>query len=347
MEAEDYQEMAVEALLGIITAEHAVIWSEVEARASERPWGELTHKVDPHHLTTARRMLMDERSIEATLAPTKGGHQIETLSLVGAPRRAVEAAAARKRLLHGRFMGWALGTKRYPRGLIGGAGESVAHASLAAAAGTGYGLFDRVRGDVAELYGAAIPGGSLDNGAHLIMKGADGVPTGVVSVLVEVKNIREWLYPNSTEVYQLLAKASKLQVAHPEMRFLPVLVCRRAHYTLFRMAKQLGFYVVALSRQFITQTSTVSDEALREVRSELGFADLIAQTDADDLLVKHFTTYIPREAAAFSERWAITSQALGEFFPVLRRHVDPADRAKLLNRLRKQADKEHGTRGGW
>src|SRR4051812_47384265 len=130
MVARDYQELAVKAVRGILEQEHAVVWNEVEARASERSWGDLPSRIDPHHLTNARRMMVEEDELLSTAEPTKGGRIIEVHYLAGAGKRAVEDAASRKRLLQARFLGWAKGTKRHPRGLIGGGGEAVTAASL-------------------------------------------------------------------------------------------------------------------------------------------------------------------------------------------------------------------------
>jgi hypothetical protein len=64
-----------------------------------------------------------------------------------------------------------------------------------------------------------------------------------VTIPVEVKNLRDWMLPASPEVYQLLEKAAAVQAANPKAAIMPVLICRRVHFTLFRMAKDLGFFV--------------------------------------------------------------------------------------------------------
>jgi hypothetical protein len=69
-------------------------------------------------------------------------------------------------------------------------------------------------------------------------------------VPIEVKNLREWLYPRTPEVHQLLYKAAALQVGHPDHRWSPSSFCRRAHTTTYYMAFQLGFHVVDTRSQF-------------------------------------------------------------------------------------------------
>jgi hypothetical protein len=100
-------------------------------------------------------------------------------------------------------------------------------------------------GDVPFLLGAKVPGGPLDNAAFLTTIDAQTItPTGTYLVTIEVKNIRSWVYPSKSELYQLLHKAGELQATHPNVKIVPVFVCRRAHYLTFTMADQLGFYVI-------------------------------------------------------------------------------------------------------
>jgi hypothetical protein len=58
------------------------------------------------------------------------------------------------------------------------------------------------------------------------------------------------------ELYQLLDKCARLQVQYPQQRLVPVLVCRRAHYTTFVMAKNLGFAVLPMMAQPILPPSS-------------------------------------------------------------------------------------------
>ena len=69
--------------------------------------------------------------------------------------------------------------------------------------------------------------------------------------MVEVKNTRGWIYPNSAELYQVLDKGAQLQIAHPEVPFIPLLICRRMQHTTQAMAADLGFFVVGSKAQFI------------------------------------------------------------------------------------------------
>ena len=54
---EEYREVAYNGLFQLISAEHAVVWDEVEAKLAEQVWRDLPFRIQPHHLTTARDRL--------------------------------------------------------------------------------------------------------------------------------------------------------------------------------------------------------------------------------------------------------------------------------------------------
>src|SRR5262245_1118721 len=118
----------------MLSEHHAVVWPEIEARAADRIWGELPYPVDPHHLTTASSRLIRENIITRSADPTRGGRRIAVYCPADLRGRGtiVTQTAARKRLLHARFIGWASGTPKTP-GIVGSAGEVVARAALRAA----------------------------------------------------------------------------------------------------------------------------------------------------------------------------------------------------------------------
>jgi len=71
-----------------------------------------------------------------------------------------------------------------------------------------------------------------------------GIPQPPITVLFEVKNIREWIYPNALELYQVLHKGVILQQANPTVPIVPSLICRGAQITAIYMAKALGFLII-------------------------------------------------------------------------------------------------------
>lgn len=64
------------------------------------------------------------------------------------------------------------------------------------------------------------------------------------ALVVEDKNLREWLTPSSEEVWALIGKALRFPDA------IPVLICRRMHYVGFRIFKEIGVSCWQVYRQY-------------------------------------------------------------------------------------------------
>ena len=100
------------------------------------------------------------------------------------------------------------------------------------------------------------------------------MPAPAVLVAIEAKNLRQWIYPQTQELYQLLDKSAQLRLAHPEFGVMPVLVCRRAHYLASKMAQQVGFHIIQTRRQYVRPAVAATDEDARlfqEVNTELEY----------------------------------------------------------------------------
>lgn len=262
-------------------------------------------------------------------------------------REAIRVAAARKRLLQARYMGWALGTPSQP-GVIGPWGEHVVHEAFKAAAVHGYLLVNPEGGHVTTLFGARVPGGPIDNVAQLQVLDSLGRPAGTVVVLVEVKNVRGWVYPESPELFQLLDKAAQLQLANPDLSFLPLLVCRRAQQTTFYAAHDLGFLVVDLQAQFLPPIARIDRSRLEEVRRELGYLDLAVGDVAPEVLVRRLSETLRAQASKFAAQWRLTSAAAAPLFGELRKEtLAGTPRRRRVNALRDIARGLPGTRVGW
>jgi hypothetical protein len=309
--------------------------------------------IDPHHLSNARRTLLNERVIEEIAGTTRGGSTVSVLAFADRRLRktSFEEAAGRKRLLQARYIGWATGRGRLPN-LVGDAGERVAHASLIEAiqAGAGYNpLKKTTTGQVANIFGRPVPGGSLDNAAFLAIE-HNHQPI-VISILIEVKNVRHWIYPSSEELFQLLDKAAHLQQNHPAYLFVPVLVCRRGHYTLFKMAADLGFIAFYTTVQPMLNHSRVKIDTVSEVRDELGYMIELIQADeikGHAFVTNGFTKVLPGAAARIAHRWQQTAPTLAPFYQSLRAsNLTPSQRSIQMDQLRAAAKGLPDVRGGW
>ncbi len=320
------------AILELLEEEHAAVWLEVEAKVADHAWHSLRRPVQPHHLTTARTQLRREGVIKESPGATRGGAAISVLHLADLRRRkkAFERAAARKRLLQARYLSWAV-----RRNLLGPAGERVAHASLVdVAPAAGYRLERPEGGPVASLFGAPVPGGPLDGAAHVQVTDMSGITRAVVTILVEVKNVREWIYPDSERLHQLLYKSARLKERHPDVPIVPVLVCRRASYMTFTMAKAFGFYVADAKAQFVPRRQDVTPTHVNEVALELGFSDLVQDLGPNRLLRKHFSSALPRVAPTAAQTWATYGPSYVQHFERLRDpRLSRKDRAAVAAEL--------------
>jgi hypothetical protein len=350
VDARYYVDLGRSAILQILDQEHAAPWLEIEARAADRRLASFETIVDPHALTLARGELRDESVIVETLSETRGGRSISVLHLADTRGRAdaILRAAARKRLLQSRYLNWAVGTPTQAA-VIGPGGERVVHESLKVAAVSGYRLLNPDGGHVSDLLGHPVPIGPLDGAAFLQVVDDQERPAGSVAVLIEVKNVRGWIYPETADLFQLLDKAAQLQVANPDVAFMPLLVCRRAHKTTYNAARDLGFFVIELWTQYMLPSARIRSDHLEEVRAELGYLDLVPSSAPDPKLVKRLQVTVPARAALSAERWVRTaSSPAGSLFSLLRNDgLYGAERTTVMNELRNVARGLPGTKSGW
>lgn len=301
--AAQYDAMAVDRIREVIAVEHAVLRRELESRLSEGFFATSRENIDPHHVSNGIRRLLERGELVQHGATARGGAHITTLQPADRTGRGdrIDRAAARKRLLWARYLGWATGTKRHPHGLIGPAGEAATRAGIIASGAVIPAAPDAKA--VAQILGVNLAG-PLDSAGITVPLNSQGIPGTPVTLLFEVKNVRQWLYPSAAEPYQLLGKAVQLQRARPDASIVPVLVCRKAHATSFWMASQLGFVIIDMDRQFV---GNVDKESYMEVRNELSLTD-ITLGDGPSLRVRDRLKDVIRDRSPrFAASWQRTS----------------------------------------
>lgn len=303
--AEEWRDWGAEGILRLLTADGAATQPGMEAKLADTRFEGMRYNIDPHHLTTARNRLLAAGVIERRHDQTRG-KQVVTTYLFENPSKLAIRQAARKRLLHARFISWNSRTTQWGAAPIPVALERVVHASLMAAAPYGYMPLRPEGGEVGRIAGAPVPGGRIDNAAFYTRLTKGGMPTPAVLVTVEAKNVRQWIYPQAQELYQLLDKSARLRLQHPDLGVFPVLVCRRAHYLTNLMANHLGFHVIATKRQYVRPAVAGNAEDARkfeEVNTELAY-NLELHEDIVEPMVKHFTKLIPERSSEAVERWS-------------------------------------------
>lgn len=310
---------------------------------------------EPHHLTAAKNYMLKSGEIFASSEPTRGGRQIPLLIAdVAMSSKSVDERAARKRLLLARYYGWSEGLPSVGEGVTGPAAEIAFQGALQrASVGTSLATTFRDRPSVPVMFGEQIPDrlGPFDNLVLLQPLTPDLSPRPPYGVFVpiEIKNIREWIYPHSKQLFQLLHKASAIQARHPDRPMIPVLVSRRRHITTGFMAKALGFFVVEARRHYFPLHSRVEPERLQEVRVELGLADItqdLAQTKRVETGLHNLQSKYDVELAV--TRWSLVSNDsyCRALFADLHKVDLQEQRKNLMDELRMRTS-DLGLPSGW
>jgi hypothetical protein len=112
---------------------------------------------------------------------------------------------------------------------------------------------------------------------------------------VEAKNIREWIYPNRSEVKELLYKAVTADTV-------PILIGRRIPYVTFLLLNTCG----VMAFENLNQLYPLSDAILAaDVRAKenLGYHDVREGNEPNERLLNFIGSYIIREAEEYRERF--------------------------------------------
>lgn len=345
MSKAEYVALGCERIMETLTSEYAVLHSELEARLAEKYHYQQVEVIQPHILTEALRELGAAGHITFSRSTTTNTAQVITTIEPSATHKIktrVSKASASKRKLYGRYLSWNHATQRFPSGRLGPAGEQVLRNSL---------LDSQIvtpltegAGEVSTVLGHNL-NGSLDSGGiYTPLKG--GFPEPPVTVLIEVKNVRSWIYPSARELYQLLTKAVAVQRAAPDYAVLPVLICRRAHPKTFWMGGDLGFVVIDAQRQFVER---VTEAHVSEIREALAFGDVIAVPDdyVSFRVRDRLKSILPKVSQTFPAKWKSTSETLHSEIRAVHRASDPTARNAAFNALGNAADTAGLLTHGW
>lgn len=124
--------------------------------------------------------------------------------------------------------------------------------------------------------GIPILGGKLD---YIV------VNPDVGGIGIEIKNTREWVYPDKSIVKHLLDKCVQIDVV-------PVLMARRIHYSTFSVLNACGVVI----HQFYNQLYPSSDASFAKQISEknnLGYFDVRVGNNPDARLLRFFQNSLP------------------------------------------------------
>jgi hypothetical protein len=145
-------------------------------------------------------------------------------------------------------------------------------------------------------------------------------------LVVEDKNLREWLHPSAEEVWGVVGKA--LRIPHA----IPVLICRRMHFIGFPFFRRLGMLCWQVYKQFFSPDH-VTDAQLEPYRNSdrLGFADITTDLTPPAALVNFFSATVPANIDDFEERFEANRALLTEF--AITKRMDSSIPTPERNRL--------------
>lgn len=102
---------------------------------------------------------------------------------------------------------------------------------------------------------------------------------------LEIKNTREWLYPDRTEIRELLAKCCSLNVV-------PVLIARRIHFSTFSILNRCGVIIHQTFNQLYPNSARDLAERVRD-KKLLGYHDVRVGNLPDARLTKFIEVNLP------------------------------------------------------
>ena len=107
---------------------------------------------------------------------------------------------------------------------------------------------------------------------------------------IEVKNVREWMYPDRADVRDLLKKCTTLDIV-------PVLIARRIPYVTFKLLNATGAIIHQTYNQLFPQADAQLAGMVRD-KNLLGYHDVRLGNEPDARLTKFTTRDLPLLVAA-------------------------------------------------
>lgn len=244
------------ALLDLLEDRLVVPWGEAEARISGGRWKDF-RPVQPLQLGAARRQLVADELICEDATRTEPPVVTVRLPATAGTKRRMERLRGARRKLYRRYLSWT-----QEQNLCGTAAERIVLASLhEAASRAGLWVPEQTVGRITDVLGTPIPEGrTLDVLGHILDLSN---PSSGAPLVIEVKNISDWVYPWSKPLWELLVKAAGVALHQP---VLPVLVCPHAASITYNLAKDTGFFIIQTRKQLFspaikeTEFSEVIDE---------------------------------------------------------------------------------------
>jgi len=150
--------------------------------------------------------------------------------------------------------------------------------------------------DLDVVSGKMIRGGQLD---YVLFRPEAG-PMGI-----EVKNIREWIYPDRSIIKALLAKCVQIDAV-------PVIVARRISYSTFSLLTDCGVVVHQFYNQLYPNADSVLADRVRHKLS-LGYFDVRVGNEPDARMLRFFEHSLPTVAKRAREKFRENIETISSY----------------------------------
>lgn len=131
------------------------------------------------------------------------------------------------------------------------------------------------------------------------------VEIGAIPFGGDAKNFREWLYPDSWEIWAAISKCCELDAV-------PVLVARKLPYVSFVLFGNVGMVGYQTHFQFFHPTVEPELARVKSVDG-LGYKDIRCTLEPDANIIKFFQITLPKIATQFKARFAAKKKVLQHF----------------------------------
>lgn len=314
----DWQDYACKRLYSLLQKHPVLSTREMEARLSEFGTN-LLPPVHPHHLTTARK------SLNLQVVSTS---PIPLYSLPNISTSSISSHIARKELLNDAFVNHF--TKEE---FCGDVAEKVIFNSMCHALNLS--IEPHTLGNVSQI-GSRNTNKTLDT--YALLPFIDNSGQKKFSVLgIEIKNIREWIYPESVEIWKALKSCIDLDC-------IPIIISRVFHYTAFTFFRDIGAFAYQTKHQYFS-THLWKHPLYSTVKKELHFRDMVLwkEDKPDPKVTSFFSDLLPKHISRIAQNYENHRQLIDNYAqgPLHDENTDISDRSNLMTQFREDFKRLH------
>jgi hypothetical protein len=147
---------------------------------------------------------------------------------------------------------------------------------------------------------------------------------------LEAKNIREWMYPSRTEIFDMLSKCHALDAV-------PVLIARRIHYSTFVVLNTCGVIIHQVYNQLYPESDGALAAQARD-KLNLGFHDIRARNTPDTRLSKFIEVDLPAALPEHREKFTAYHDIVARY---VGKDISYAEFAARVRRRRQGVNEDH------